>query len=140
MRARHDPKLEFLRTIPLFRGVPERALAQAAALMDLRSFKSDELVMLEDYHGEQFMIIVDGSAQVTRDGQHVATLEPGSFLGEAGLIAHRDRNATVRATSKLKVLSLEADGFTRLREMLPQVAERIDDEARRRRPEPTGED
>lgn len=139
MRDRHDLKVEFLRTSPLFQGVAERALSQAAALMDLRTFKSDELVMLEDYHGEQFLIIVEGSVEVVRDGQHVATLGPGSFLGEAGLIDHRDRNATVRARSKLKVLTMEADGFARLRQKLPQVAARIDDEARRRRPEPTSE-
>lgn len=132
MHGSDDPKVEALRAIPLFAGVNDRHLRYVADLMDLRPFRDDEMVMLEHYHGEQFVIIVDGEAEVLRDGEHVATLGAGSFFGEIGLLTGEDRNATVRARTKLKVLTLDRDGFAALRRELPEVAERIDVEARRR--------
>jgi CRP-like cAMP-binding protein len=139
MRGTHDPKVQLLADSPLFAGVREAGLRKAAALMDLQTFKTDELVMLEDYHGEQFLIIVEGTAEVRRDGELVATLGPGSFFGEAGLLGQRDRNATVRSTAKLRALTVESRGFQELRALLPEVAARIDAEAARRLPELSSE-
>lgn len=138
MRTTPDPTFEMLRRLRLVDGVSDRRLRRVAGLFDPQTFKAGKIVMMERYHGEEFVLIVEGSADVAREGQHVATLGPGSFFGEAGLLTHRDRNATVRAVTPLKVLMLDADAFAVLRRELPEVAERIDEESRRRPPAPTG--
>lgn len=132
MTTTSDARVEVLRALPLFNGINERRLRRAAELMQPWSFHDGELVMLEGYHGEQFLLIVSGNAEVTRHDEHVATLGPGDFLGEIGLIDDADRNATVRAVGRLKTLNLDADQFARLRQSLPEVAAPIDAKARER--------
>lgn len=133
MATTPDARLELLRELALFQGIADKRLRRAAALMQLWSFHDGELVMLEGYHGEQFLLIVAGQAEITRHGEHVATLGPGDFLGEVALIDHHDRNATVRAVGRLKTLSLDEEQFAQFRQILPEVAVRIEQEARHRR-------
>ena len=44
-------------------------------------------------------MIENGSAEVVRDGERIAELGPGDFLGEMGIVSQAVRNATVRTTS-----------------------------------------
>lgn len=129
-----DPIMAALRTMPLFEGVGDRQLRRVADGADLQSFRAGQTLMLEAYHGEQFLVVVEGDVDVERHGDHVATVGPGGFLGEAGLLGGGDRNATVRARTRVKVLTLGADAFADLREQLPEVAARIDREMARRAP------
>ena len=56
-------------------------------------------------------MIVDGVAEVTRDGEHVARLGPGSYVGEIALLRDVPRTATVVAATPLRLLSLEREPF-----------------------------
>ena len=47
----------------------------------------------------EFFVLEDGSAEVVRDGERIAELGPGDFLGEMGIVSQAVRNATVRTTS-----------------------------------------
>lgn len=137
MTRSDDPVMAALRTVPLFAGVGERQLRHVARGADLQTFRADQTLMLESYHGEQFLIVVEGEVDVARHGEHLASLGPGEFLGETGLLTGGDRNATVRTRTRTKVLTLNADAFAELRQKLPDVAARIDREAARRRPDTT---
>lgn len=48
----------------------------------------------------------------TGDERHVATLGPGEFFGEAGLMIGSPRNATVRADGDVEVLRLDRATFS----------------------------
>lgn len=64
---------------------------------------------------EQFFVIVDGIAQVIRDGKHVAYLGPGDFFGEMALLADTAHGASVIAVSPLKLLKMPERAFRRAR-------------------------
>lgn len=129
-----DPTLEALERVPLFADISRSRQKKLAQTMGLRSFDRGKLLMLQDHHGEQLLVVVEGEAEVTRGGEVVATVGAGSFIGEIGLLDHADRNATVRAATPLKVLVLENDSLELLRKSMPDVLDRIRAEATRRRP------
>ena len=75
---------------------------------------------------QEFFVVVSGTADVTRDGAHVAALEAGDFFGEVGLLgAGRERTATVVATSPMRLLVLARRQFRELLFAAPSVAARI---------------
>ena len=61
--------------------------------------------------GEQYFVIVFGSARVLRDGVEVALLGPGEGFGEIALLRPGPRRATVQAEGPLKLLALEREPF-----------------------------
>ena len=73
----------------------------------------------------EFFVIEEGSAEVLRDGEHIADLGPGDFLGEMGIVGKVVRNATVTATSKSKVIVMTEQAFRSMSSSNPDVAERI---------------
>jgi CRP-like cAMP-binding protein len=75
----------------------------------------------------EFFVIEDGSAEVLRDGERIAELGPGDFLGEMGIVGNVVRNATVRTTAPTRVIVMTAQAFRSMRRANPDVAQRIAD-------------
>jgi CRP-like cAMP-binding protein len=70
-----------LRSIPLFQSLTSeerRAIAPHADEIDVP--EGTELVRQGEFAYE-FFVIEEGTAEVNRDGEHVAELGPGDFLG-----------------------------------------------------------
>ena len=81
----------------------------------------------------EFFVIAEGSARILRDGEHVTDLGPGDFFGEMALVEADRRNATVIATTPLRLgVMLERD-FREMEREMPVVARAIREaiEARR---------
>lgn len=129
-----DPILEALHGLELFAGLRERDLKRIAGDMRTQRLDAGKTVMMEHHHGEEFLVIVEGEVEVVRDGERLATLGPGDFLGEAGVMTGGDRNATVRSLSKVRLLAMDGAAFREVRSRHPSIATRVDAEARRRRP------
>jgi len=71
-------------------------------------------VFREGERGDRFFIIERGSAAITREGEFVVDRGPGDYFGEVALLNDQPRNATVTATSALRLLALERDEFLRV--------------------------
>jgi CRP/FNR family transcriptional regulator, cyclic AMP receptor protein len=71
------------------------------------------------------MAIEEGTAEVTRGGQHVADLEPGDFFGEMGLLEKTLRNATVTAKTPMRLIALTGWDLKRVERTAPQAIERM---------------
>jgi len=115
-----------LRSVALFDSLPDaarRAVAQHADEIDVPEGK--ELARQGDFAYE-FFVIEDGTAEVLRDGEHVAELGPGDFLGEMGIIGKVVRNATVVTTSPARVIVMTSQAFRSMAQSNPDVAGRIE--------------
>ena len=55
----------------------------------------------------------------------IAELGPGDFFGEMGLLEKEQRNASVVATSRVRLLTLTAWDLRRLGQRMPDVVEKI---------------
>lgn len=82
-------------------------------------FEAGQLVFEAGDVGDKVYFIARGEAAVERDGVVLATLKRGDVFGEASLIAHQPRNATVRASGALDVLAVSRLAFEQLIGQLP---------------------
>ena len=123
-----------LRSIPLFKDVPEEELGQIATFaQEVTVDQGRELVREGDFSYE-FMAIEEGEAEVTRDAQHVNDLGPGDFFGEMGLLERTLRNATVTAKTPMLVVTLTGWDLKRMERSVPQAVERVRQTLESRRP------
>jgi CRP/FNR family transcriptional regulator, cyclic AMP receptor protein len=114
-----------LQSIPLFASLPRearRVVAQHADEIDVP--EGTELVRQGDFAYE-FFVIEDGRVEVARDGDMIATLGPGDFLGEMGIVNKVVRNATVITISPAKVIVMTEQAFRSMSRGNPDVASRI---------------
>jgi CRP/FNR family cyclic AMP-dependent transcriptional regulator len=114
-----------LTSIALFESLSSdarRTIAQHADELDVPEGK--ELARQGDFAYE-FFVIEDGTAEVLRDGEKLAELGPGDFLGEMGIIDRVVRNATVVTTSPARVIVMSEQDFRSMARTNPTVADRI---------------
>jgi CRP-like cAMP-binding protein len=114
-----------LQSIPLFESLPRdhrRVVAQHADEIDVD--EGTELVRQGEFAYE-FFVIETGGAEVLRDGEHIADLGPGDFLGEMGIVSKATRNATVTATTDSKVIVMTEQAFRSMSQSNPDIASRI---------------
>jgi len=135
---RKDAKLELLRRVPLFDRCSKGELVKIAGVADELDVPAGRELTKEGRTGYEFVVLVDGMAEVRRKGRRVNVLYSGDFLGEIALITGTPRTATVTTTVPSEVLVITARDFRRvLREtpsiqlkVLEALAARLPDEAR----------
>ena len=114
-----------LQSIPLFESLSGEArsvIAQHADQVEVP--KGTELVRQGEFAYE-FFVIESGAAEVLRDGERIAELGPGDFLGEMGIVGKVARNATVVTTIVSDVIVMTEQAFRSLARISPDVASRI---------------
>ncbi|HEV2309889.1 MAG TPA: cyclic nucleotide-binding domain-containing protein [Acidimicrobiia bacterium] len=104
----------FLERIPMFRSCSEEELNHVADLASGSSVDEGETIIKQGDLADEFFVIVSGTAEVSRDGKTIASLEPGDYFGELALFDHALRNATVTATSPVELVSFSRDAFEEL--------------------------
>jgi CRP-like cAMP-binding protein len=115
-----------LRSVPLFDALTNderRTVAQHADEIDVP--EGTELVRQGEFAYE-FFVLEEGTAEVLRDGERVAELGPGDFLGEMGIVTQAVRNATVVTTSAARAIVMTEQALRSVRSQNPVVAERIE--------------
>ena len=126
--VRHHGPRDDLRELGALAPATNAELAQIRQLLAKVDVTSGRVLMREGAFGDQFMIIVDGTAEVTRHGEQVATLGRGDVVGEAALLDQSGRgrrNATVRALTDLTVYVGSRAEFRQMLDVAPSVAENI---------------
>ncbi len=98
----------------------------------VRPFRAGELIVRQGDYGDTCYIIARGEVQVEEQdatGEHrlIAFLRDGDFFGEAALLAHTPRMASVRATTDCQLLALSRDDFEKFGQQYPEMVHRIRD-------------
>lgn len=121
MLLRKDAKIELIKKVPLFSRCSKKELAGVAAEADELVLPAGRALATQGARGAEFVIIVDGSADVTKNGRRINQLGSGDFLGEIALISGALRTATVTTTSETRILVLTDRGFKRLTGEMPSI-------------------
>ena len=124
-----------LRSIPLFKEVPDEELGQIATFAQEVTVDAGRELVREGDFSYEFMAIEDGEAEVTRHGEHVANLGSGDFFGEMGLLEKTLRNATVTAKTPMRLVTLTGWDLKRMERHIPEAIEQVRATLEERRPD-----
>jgi CRP/FNR family cyclic AMP-dependent transcriptional regulator len=122
---RKNAKIELLKGVPLFAACSKRELAEIAALADELDLPTARALTLEGAKGREFVVLVEGEADVVRKGRTINKLGPGDFAGEIALVSDRPRTATVRTRGPARVLVLDSSHFRALMRNVPSLQEKV---------------
>ncbi len=114
-----------IRELPLFDGLPDEVAEHCAARFEELELLAGTGLAREGDFAYKFFVVLDGEVEVQRDFQHVATLGPGDFFGEMGVLAGGRRNARVVATTRCRVGWMTGWAFDAMLREHPEVALRI---------------
>jgi CRP-like cAMP-binding protein len=114
-----------LKSIPLFRDVPDDALRKVATFAELESHPEGAAVVKEGGYANDFYAIEDGTAKVEREGQHLADLGPGDVFGEQALLEGEQRSATVTATAPLRVIKIAHWELDKMKREMPESVDEL---------------
>ncbi|MHB8658232.1 MAG: cyclic nucleotide-binding domain-containing protein [Solirubrobacteraceae bacterium] len=95
-----------LTAIPLFSQLSAEEAHRLSAFATETSVADGQILMKEGDYSTELIAIQEGTADVIRGGEKIASLGPGDLIGEMGLLAREPRNADVIATSPMRVLKL----------------------------------
>jgi CRP/FNR family cyclic AMP-dependent transcriptional regulator len=121
MRLRKSAKQQLIKSVPLFSHTTGRELAALAAEADELILPAGKELTRQGERGREFMVIIDGSATVSKNGRTINKLGVGDFIGEIALLSDVPRTATVTTTSETTVLVLTDRAFKRVADKIPSV-------------------
>jgi len=118
-------KIAILPRLALFETCTKRELAAIASATVDTERPAGSILTREGRDGGLMFVILDGEAEVERDGKVLKRLGPGDVIGELSLIDGLPRSANVRAVTDLRVLELANDDFRSLAEGSPQFVRNL---------------
>ena len=121
MKLRKDAKTELISHVPLFAHCSKRELAAVAGIADEIDLREGTELTREGAPGREFLVLVEGTADVVKGGRKINSLQSGDFFGEIALVHHTPRTATVKATSPIRALVVTERNFRTLLERSPEI-------------------
>ena len=114
-----------LAKVPLFEGLSRDKLERIASQTVRISAHHGIHLARQGSPGFDFFVVLDGTAEVRKDGATLTTLAPGDVFGEMALLGGQRRNADVVATSPMTLLTMMIWDFRAVTDEFPVVAERL---------------
>jgi CRP-like cAMP-binding protein len=124
MRKKPDLPAVF-RELPLFEDCTDEELREIDQLADEVHVPSGRDIIRQGELGREFVMIVEGEAIVSRDGQEVTRLGAGAYFGELALLDSVPRNATVTAATDMTLEVIDRRGFQTLLEDSPGLTRNL---------------
>lgn len=112
-----------LESVPLFSSLDAAAFLELGQAMVLHRASAGAVLFREGDRGDSCVVIAEGTATVTRDGEsgpvEVTTLGAGDVTGLFALVAAETRQATVTALSDMQVFEIDRGAIERIMERHP---------------------
>ncbi len=114
-----------LKSIWLFSNCTASELRKIRSSLDEVIVPKGKMLVEEGRIGQEFFIIVSGTATVRRKGKKIATLEPNSHFGELALLDRLPRSASVVSETEMDLLVLSQRQFNTLLESVPTISRKL---------------
>jgi len=122
---RRNEKVELIKKVPLFEGCSKGELQEIAHIADEIDLKEGKEMTRQGSRGREFFVLLEGDADVTKNGQSINKLSAGDFFGEIALVSDSPRTATVTATSPVRALVITDRSFRRLLDDSPEIQRKV---------------
>ena len=123
--GRRDAFVDHLQRVALFDGCSRRDLQRVAQRSEDRHVPAGTTIVTEGDNGNEFFVIIEGNATVSRAGRKVTTLGPGAGFGELALLENAPRNATVVADTDMELVVVDDREFAGLLDEVPGFARKL---------------
>lgn len=117
---------------PLFARLDRRELEALARSGRLLRVPNEWAVLIESQPADSAYFILEGTADVRRQGATVVSLGSRQLVGEAALVDHRTRNASVVTTSPVRVVRWSYEDLQALFAAHPSLEDVFAEQARAR--------
>ena len=118
-----------LETSPLFMNMSNYQRRKAVLISQFSEFKAGEFILEQDTTGREMYLILSGETDVIRrDGEtenHLATLQPGTILGEIGYIKATNRSADVKAKTDVTALKFDYERMQKDLKFFPNIVAKL---------------
>jgi CRP/FNR family transcriptional regulator, cyclic AMP receptor protein len=118
-------KVELMRRVPLFAKLKGKSLQEVASIADEIDLPKGKEMARQGDRGREFFILLEGEAEVRKDGRRVNTLTKGEFFGEIALVTKMPRTASVTASTPVRALVITERDFTALMKRSPEVSKSV---------------
>jgi CRP/FNR family cyclic AMP-dependent transcriptional regulator len=122
---RRSQKVDLLKKVPLFSNLSKRHLNEIGKHADQVLIKAGNVLAQQGRTGREFVFIVDGKAQVKKDGKVIRQISAGDFFGEISMIDGESRTATVIAETDGTLLLVNSRSFAYLLDTIPGLPKKI---------------
>ncbi|OLD37645.1 MAG: hypothetical protein AUI57_10235 [Candidatus Rokubacteria bacterium 13_1_40CM_2_68_8] len=124
-RTAREEKIKYLERVPHFEACSTRQLRAVADIAKVVEVPERTVLTRQGEPGDEFFIIIDGTALVTLSMQKRHRLRPGEFFGEMSLLDGEPRSATVKAETDLRVLVINRINFWQLLREVPELTQKM---------------
>jgi putative Mg2+ transporter-C (MgtC) family protein len=128
-RRTPSPRLACLRDVSLFAGLTQPELAIVDSLLHEREYLAHEVIFDEGEVGQAIFFVLDGVVAICLQGSpddgHLASLGPGEFFGELGLLEDSARSAQAWAAADCRLLALFREDFNDLMDSHLRIGHKI---------------
>ncbi len=123
---------ELLSTIPIFSFLGPAELAALHELFVECTFQKSDAICRQGEEGDTFYVVLEGELDVLVGSEaspnRIAVLKHGDYFGEMALLQGGKRTATVMASRRARLISLDRAAFNTLFMKNPRAASSISPE------------
>lgn len=120
-----DKQIEHLETVPIFEGCTRRQLLEVARISEVVEVLAGKTLARTGEPGNEFYLILEGTARVEVSARKTRRLGPGDFFGEMSLLDGEPRSATVVAESPMRLLMIHRRVFWTLLSEIPHLTYKV---------------
>ena len=106
-------------------GLSAKDWADLGRVMTVREHPRGTVLAEEGDLPTLFFVLLDGHVTVHRDGAHLSDLGPGDYFGEVGVLSLQTRNASVIATTPVRVATAMGWDLRALLDENPELREKL---------------
>ena len=123
--ASKKASLEHLRNVSLFSSCSTKDLQKIAKAGDEITMPAGSLIVDQGQTGREAFVILEGTVTVKRNGKKVASLGPGTMVGELSLLDHGPRTATVVCDTDCTLMLITQRHFSAVLDEVPALSHKI---------------
>ncbi len=126
-----------LARLPLFGELDAYDLGHVAGWLRDVELAPGDILIRQGAMPDDVYVLEDGTVEVTRDGERIATLGAGDVVGEIALVDPQRRTATVQAATPVRAVALNLRDLPEMASEMPEIVRHLRTIAERRLAEQT---